>query len=67
MSYISQDLKNTIGAEVAAMVDALASATVVDVAALQAQITTLTSDLESVTSERDAALAKIAAAQAALA
>lgn len=60
MTYISQDLKDALGAEVAAMVTDLAGATVVDVAALQAEIAT-------VSAERDALAAKIAAAQAALA
>lgn len=60
MTYISQGLKDTLGAEVAAMVEALATAEVVDVAAMRAE-------LAEVTAERDDALAKIAAAQAALA
>lgn len=60
MTYISHDLKDALGAEVAAMVNALAGATVVDVMALQAELAT-------VTAERDTLAAKIAAAQAALA
>lgn len=67
MTYISQDLKDELAAEVAAMVNALASATVVDVPALQAQVAALQADLVTVTAERDALAVKIANAQAALA
>lgn len=60
MAAISQDLKDTLGLHLAAMITAISEAEVVDVAALRAELAT-------VAAERDVALGKIAAAQAALA
>lgn len=67
MTYISQDLKDELGTEIAGMIASIAEADVVDVPALQAQVAALESQVASITGERDAMAVKIANAQAALA